>query len=71
MAAPLVVFFLRTNDIILFFAAENAFPARSPTALIPLSRITSMAFIYNCLAGATFGAILVNNPAMVLPRPSL
>ena len=32
-------FFLLTKDIILFFAAENAFPARSPTALIPLSRI--------------------------------
>ena len=63
--------FFRTNDIILSFAVENAFPARFPTALIPLSRITSMAFIDNCLAnGATLGAILVNNPAMVLPRPS-
>jgi len=24
-----------TNDVILFFAAENAFPARSPKALFP------------------------------------
>ena len=48
-----------TNDVILSFAAENAFPARSATALIPLSPITSMAFIPNCLTnGATFGAFL-------------
>jgi len=60
-----------TIDVILFFAAENAFPARSPTALIPLSRITLMAIINNCLAnGATVGAILVNNPAIVLQIPS-
>jgi len=65
-------FFLRrTNDVILSFAAENAFQATFPTALIPLSRITSMAFIPNCLTyGAIFEAILVNNPAMILPKPS-
>ena len=60
-------FFRLANDISLSFATESAFPARSPRALapalIPLSRMTSMAFIDNCLAsGATFGTILVNNP---------
>jgi hypothetical protein len=59
-----------TSDTILFFAAESALLATLPTAPIPLSRNTSMAFIDSCLAnGATLGAILANKPAMVSPRP--